>query len=420
MRDKNYAGERQLMSFWELVFLLVMSTGIVALSIDMMLPALPDIGAELGVAEANHRQYVVTSFLVGFGVAQLIYGPLSDAWGRKPVILGALALYIAATVVCSLAWSFESLLAGRFFQGMTIAAARVVGTAVARDLTSGRRMSQVVSVAMMVFMAVPIVAPSLGQLLLFIVPWRGIFVALLIVASVLAIWLAIKLPETLPEQYRRKLDFEQTIAAFRETLRHRQLMGYMLSGAFFFGGLYGMLGTSEQTLAEHFNLGTSWTIAFAIMAGCMAVTNFVNSRLVMQYGQRRLSQGALIGFFTISALHTALILSGIDNLYLFLTLLTMAMMLMGLIAANFNALAMEPVGHVAGTASAVYGFGTGVIGAAIGAAIGQLYNDSTLPLIAGQTLTGLAAFVIVYLTERGQMFGEGTEEGESLHGVQND
>ncbi|WP_421790706.1 multidrug effflux MFS transporter [Hyphobacterium sp.] len=417
MRDKHFAGERQLMSFWELVFLLVMSTGIVALSIDMMLPALPQIATDLELAEENHRQYVVTAFLVGFGFAQLIYGPLSDAWGRKPVILGALILYIAATAICSLAWSFESLLAGRFLQGMTIAAARVVGTAVARDLTSGRRMAQVVSVAMMVFMAVPVIAPSLGQLMLFIVPWRGIFWFLLIAAGALALWLAYKLPETLPEEYRRELNFGQSMALFRDTLRHRQLVGYMLSGAFFFGGLYGMLGSSEQLLAEHFQLGTSWTIAFAIMAGCMAITNFVNSRLVIRYGQRRLSQGALIGFFTISAGHTALILIGLDNLYLFLTLLTMAMMLMGLIAANFNALAMEPVGHIAGTASAVYGFGTGVIGAAIGATIGQLYNDTTLPLIAGQTLTGLAAFGVVYLTERGELFGEGTDDGETAHGV---
>ncbi|MBI1236884.1 MAG: Bcr/CflA family efflux MFS transporter [Alphaproteobacteria bacterium] len=410
MRDSQFAGERQLMTFWQLVTLLVLSTGIVALSIDMMLPALPAIGNDLDLANPNRRQLVITAFLVGFGLAQLIYGPLSDSWGRKPVLLGALGLYIGATVFCLIAWNFEALLFGRLLQGMSIAAARVIGTAIARDLTSGRRMAQVVSMAMMVFMAVPVIAPSLGQAILLIGPWRWIFVFLLVTASGLAIWLCFRLPETLHEEYRRKLDFRDSIRAYRESLRHRAMAGYMLAGAFFFGGLYGLLNSSEQIMAEHFGLGMSWTLAFAGMAACMAITNFINSRLVMRLGQRRLSQGALIGFTVISLAHVALIVFASENLLIFMGLLTLAMMLMGLIAANFNALAMEPVGHVAGTASAAYGFGTGVIGAIIGAVIGQLYNDSTLPLIAGQALTGLAALAVVHFTERGEWFGDGTED----------
>lgn len=410
MQDSEFAGERHLMTFWQLVTLLVLSTGIVALSIDMMLPALPAIGHDLDLANPNRRQLVITAFLVGFGLAQLIYGPLSDSWGRKPVLLGALGLYIAATVFCLIAWDFEILLIGRLLQGMSIAAARVIGTAIARDLTSGRRMAQVVSMAMMVFMAVPVIAPSLGQAILLIAPWRWIFVFLLVTASGLAIWLSIRLPETLHEEYRRKLDFMDSLRAYRESLRHRAMVGYMLAGAFFFGGLYGLLNSSEQIMAEYFGLGTVWTLAFAGMAACMAITNFINSRLVMRLGQRRLSQGALIGFTMISLAHVALIVFATENLLIFMGLLTLAMMLMGLIAANFNALAMEPVGHVAGTASAAYGFGTGVIGAIIGAVIGQLYNDSTLPLIAGQALTGLAALAVVFVTERGEWFGDGTED----------
>jgi len=410
MQDSEFAGERELMTFWQLVTLLVFSTGIVALSIDMMLPALPAIGTDLGLENENDRQLVITAFLVGFGFAQLVYGPLADSWGRKPVLLGSLALYIAATIFCLIAWDFEVLLLGRLLQGMSIAGARVIGTAIARDLTAGRRMAQVVSMAMMVFMAVPVIAPSLGQAILFVGPWRWIFGFLLVTASGLAIWLSFSLPETLREEHRRKLNFMGSIRAYRESLKHRAMVGYMFAGAFFFGGLYGLLNSSEQIMAEHFGLGPSWTLAFAAMAAFMAITNFVNSRLVMRLGQRRLSQGALIGFTIISLAHVALIVFASENLVVFMTLLTLAMMLMGLIAANFNALAMEPVGHVAGTASAAYGFGTGVIGAIIGAVIGQLYNDSTLPLIAGQALTGLAAFTIVYFTERGELFGDGTED----------
>jgi MFS transporter, DHA1 family, multidrug resistance protein len=410
MQKTEFAGERELMSFWQLVTLLVFSTGIVALSIDMMLPALPAIGADLGLRNENNRQLVITAFLVGFGLAQLVYGPLADSWGRKPVLLGALALYILATVFCLVAWDFEVLLFGRLLQGMSIAGARVIGTAIARDLTSGRRMAQIVSMAMMVFMAVPVVAPSLGQAVLIVAPWRWIFVVLLVTASGLAIWLSIRLPETLRPEYRRKLDFRDSVRGYRESLKHRAMVGYMLAGAFFFGGLYGLLNSAEQIMAEHFGLGSVWTLAFAGMAACMAITNFINSRLVMRLGQRRLSQGALIGFSVISILHVAVIVFATENLLIFMGLLTLAMMLMGLIAANFNALAMEPVGHIAGTASAAYGFGTGVIGAFIGAVIGQLYNDSTLPLIAGQAFTGLAAFTIVYLTERGELFGDGTDD----------
>jgi len=410
MQKSEFAGERELMSFWQLVTLLVFSTGIVALSIDMMLPALPAIGTDLGLQNENDRQLVITAFLVGFGLAQLVYGPLADSWGRKPVLLGSLALYILATVFCLIAWDFEVLLFGRLLQGMSIAGARVIGTAIARDLTSGRRMAQIVSMAMMVFMAVPVVAPSLGQAVLIVAPWRWIFVVLLVTASGLAIWLSIRLPETLRPEYRRKLDFRDSIRGYRESLKHRAMVGYMLAGAFFFGGLYGLLNSSEQIMAEHFGLGSVWTLAFAGMAACMAITNFINSRLVMRLGQRRLSQGALIGFSVISILHVAVIVFATENLLIFMGLLTLAMMLMGLIAANFNALAMEPVGHIAGTASAAYGFGTGVIGAIIGAVIGQLYNDSTLPLIAGQAFTGLAAFAIVYITERGELFGDGTDD----------
>lgn len=398
------------MTYWQLVTLLVLSTGIVALTIDMMLPALPAIGRDLQVAGANDQQLVITAFLIGFGVAQLVYGPLSDAWGRKPVLIGALMLYVGATLFCLTAWTFEVLLFGRFLQGMSIAAARVVSIAIARDLTSGRRMAQVVSMAMMVFMAVPVVAPSIGQLVLFVAPWRWIFVILLIAATGLAVWLSMRLPETLHDEYRRKLNLRQTIGVFRETLRHRALVGYALAGACFFGGLYAMLNMAEQLMAQHFGLGTRWTLAFAAMAACMAVTNFANSRLVMRFGQRRLSQVALIGFTLISAGHVLLILGGMDTIWVFLPLLSLAMMLMGLIAANFNALAMEPVGHIAGTASAAYGFGTGVLGALIGMSLGQLYNDTALPLIAGQTVTGLTAFVTVYITEKGELFGEGTAE----------
>jgi len=399
------------MKLGELVALLVAMTAVVALAIDMMLPALGNIAADLGTAHPNDRQYVITTYLLGFSVAQLAYGPLSDAYGRKPVILGALGLFLAATLACMLAQTFETLLLARLLQGAAAAACRVIATAIARDLTSGRRMAEVMSMVMTVFMAVPVLAPSLGQLILFYLPWRGIFAFLMLFAAGLMLWLHFRMPETLHPEHRRKLGFTSSVRGFAEAMTTRLTLGYTLAGAAFFSGLYGFLGSSEQIFAEHFQLGERFPLAFAGIAFGMGITSYANSRLVMRWGQRRLSHSALIAFTAISIIHAGVLAAGVDNLVVFMVLLAAAMALLGLIAANFSAIAMEPVGHIAGTASAAYGFVTGVIASLAGALIGQLYDGTAIPLVTGQALMGALAFVIVLVTERGRLFEN--HEGEA-------
>lgn len=394
-------------SLAELIALIVAMMAMVALSIDMMLPALGTIAADLGVENANDRQYVISTFLIGFGVAQLIYGPLADAFGRKRVFLAALGLYLIATLVCIAAPSFETLLAARFLQGMTAAASRVISVAIARDLTSGRRMAEVMSMVMTVFMIVPVLAPGLGQLILFVAPWRWIFVFLFVFAVFVAVWMTIRLPETLRPEHRRPLKLVPIMQAFWETTQHRLMLGYTLAGGVFFGGLYAFLNSAEQVFAVHFALGEAFPLAFSAVAGAMAVTSFANSRLVGRMGQRRLSHGALIAFTVISLAHTGILLTGYDAFIPYTVLLAASMMLLGLIAANFSALAMEPVGHIAGTASAAYGFVTGVMGGIIGLGIGQLYNGTGLPLVAGQAAMGVIAIGIVLWTEQGRLFQTG-------------
>jgi DHA1 family bicyclomycin/chloramphenicol resistance-like MFS transporter len=404
------ADDGRAMSLGELVALLVAMTAVVALAIDMMLPALDDIAADLGTAHANDRQYVITAYLLGFGVAQLIYGPLSDAYGRKPVILVALSLFLVATLACMLAPSFESLLVARLLQGTAAAACRVIATAIARDLTSGRRMAEVMSMVMTVFMAVPVLAPSLGQLILFYLPWRGVFGFLFLFALALVLWLHFRMPETLHPQYRQKLGLRSSVDGFVEALTTRLMLGYTLAGAAFFSGLYGFLGSSEQIFAEHFELGDRFPLAFAGIAFGMGVTSYANSRLVMRWGQRRLSHGALIAFTVISAVHAVVLAAGIDSLPVFMVMLAAAMALLGLIAANFSAIAMEPVGHIAGTASAAYGFVTGVVASLAGAFIGQLYDGTAVPLVTGQALMGGLAIIIILVTERGRLFENNDSE----------
>ena len=400
----NPAPAPATMSLGELVALLVAMTAVVALAIDMMLPALDDIAADLGTAHENDRQYVLTAYLLGFSAAQLIYGPLADAYGRKPVILGALGLFLAATLACMFAQSFETLLLARLLQGAAAAACRVIATAIARDLTSGRRMAEVMSMVMTVFMAVPVLAPGLGQLILFYLPWRGVFGFLFLFALGLVAWLHFRMPETLHPEYRQKLGFGSSVRGFTEAMTTRLMLGYTLAGAAFFSGLYAFLGSSEQIFAEHFELGDRFPLAFAGIAFGMGITSYINSKLVMRWGQRRLSHGALIAFTAISALHAVLLASGIDNLAVFMVMLAAAMALLGLIAANFSAIAMEPVGHIAGTASAAYGFVTGVVASLAGAFIGQLYDGTAVPLVTGQALMGALAIIIVFVTERGRLF----------------
>ncbi|MBR9824736.1 MAG: multidrug effflux MFS transporter [Alphaproteobacteria bacterium] len=408
MSAQETQDEKLPLPLWELVALFVAMTSLVALAIDMMLPALDDIASDLGVIRQNDQQYVIATYLAGFGASQIFYGPLADRFGRKPVMLTAIGLFITFTVICALTPSFTLLLVARFFQGAAAAASRVMTVAIARDLTSGRRMAEIMSMVMTAFMAVPVLAPGIGQLVLTVFEWRSIFWLLIVFAIGLAFWIHVRLPETLHPEYRKPLDPKSVASAFREAITHRIMLGYTLAALSFFGGLYAFLGSSQQIFVEHFGLGDGhFPLAFAAIAIGMGLTSFINSRLVNRLGQRRLAHGALLAFTAISIIHTIMLLAGVDNLYIFVFTLAAAMALLGLIAANFSSIAMEPMGHIAGTASAAYGFVSGVGAAIIGAVIGQLYNGTAIPLIAGQASLGLMAVIIVYITERGRLCGVG-------------
>ena len=389
---------------------MVAITGLVALSIDMMLPALDDIAEDLAVEAANGQQNVISSYLLGFSIAQIVYGPLSDRFGRKPVMMGAIGVYLLVTLICALTPSFSLLLVARFAQGAAAAASRVITVAIARDLTSGRRMAQIMSLVMTAFMAVPVLAPAMGQVIMVVADWRWIFGALFVFGIILLGWIQIRLPETLHPEYRVPLRVKTTLATFAEALRNRQLLGYTFAAMAFFGGLYAFLGSSQQVFVETYGMGDNqFPLAFAVIATGMGAVSFINSRLVQRLGQRRLAHTALIVFTTFSLIHTAVLLAGVHSTVAFLVLLAITLAALGLIAANFSSIAMEPMGHIAGTAAAAYGVLSGMGGTVIGWSIGQLYDGTAIPLIAGQALMGAAAIAIVLVTERGQLFGSGDE-----------
>jgi DHA1 family bicyclomycin/chloramphenicol resistance-like MFS transporter len=379
-----------------------------ALAIDIMLPALPLIGADLGVAAPNDRQLVIVAYLAGFGSGQLLVGPISDRFGRKPVLFAGLLIYVAGAALSAAAPGFETLLLARVAQGLGSAAPRVVVLAIVRDCYEGRGMARVMSLAMMVFMAVPVLAPALGQVILLAAPWRAIFAVLALFAATLLAVCVTRLPETLAPERRRGLRPASLAQGLGHVLRSRQTMGYALAAGVFFGALFGFLASSQQILAELYGLGVWFPAVFAVVALAMGAMNFVNSRMVERLGMRLLSHGALAGFTVLSGALSLIALRGAPPIWLFLLMLGGAMMLIGLVFANFNALAMEPQAAVAGLASSFIGGFTTLIGAGIGFLIGAAYDGTVLPLTLGYAGCGLGALAILAVTERGRLFAQGS------------
>ncbi|MEQ1820559.1 MAG: multidrug effflux MFS transporter [Terricaulis sp.] len=393
------------LSTFELVAMVASLSALNALAIDIMLPALPQIGASFNLTDDNDRQLVVVCYVALFGISQLVYGPLADAFGRRSVLIYALGIYIAGSILCVFAPNFELFLAARALQGVGAAATRVIATAVVRDVTEGRRMAQVMSMAMTVFMIVPIVAPSLGQLILFVAPWRWIFGALLIYALIVLAWALLRLPETLAPENRRPFNPPAIIGAYAMVLRERQTVGYMIATTFVTACLFGYITSSEQLFVDVYNLGPAFPLAFASIAIAISFGTFMNSRLVVRHGMRRLSHIMIIGF-TLGALALALIAQlGLATFPVFTAMLALTFAMFGLIASNFNALAMEPVGRVAGSASAIYGAVTATGGAIIGAIIGRAFDGTIVPFAIGLAASGAATLVAVLWTERGKLFG---------------
>jgi MFS transporter, DHA1 family, multidrug resistance protein len=393
------------MSFIEFVAMVAALMALNALAIDVMLPALQEIGVSLAVADENHRQTVLSAYLVGFGAGQLLIGSVSDRFGRRPVLIFGLALYIAAAAVCAIAPTFEALLVARVLQGLASAAPRVVTISIVRDSYGGPRMAKVMSLSMMVFMAVPVVAPSVGQLVILVASWRMIFVLLTLYGLVMMAWTWLRLPETLKPSDRRSFAPRQLLRSFGEVIATRQTSCYAIAGGLMFGAIFSFLVSAQQIFTDIFRLGPYFPLAFAGVAAVMSMASFLNSRLLGRLGMRRISHAAVLSF-TALALCT-MILARLDALVfpVFMVLLAGIMFLLGLIFSNFNSLAMEPQAHIAGTASSVFGSITTLIASVIGYVVGQAYDGTLVPLTTGYFVFGLATLGTLLVAERGRLFG---------------
>lgn len=389
--------------FREFVVLMAALMAVNALAIDSMLPALPNIGHDLGVSEQNRRQWVIGSYLLGFGGAQLFVGTLSDRYGRKPVLLASLSLYVFCSFAAAWAQSFELLIAARIVQGLGAAASRVLTVSIIRDCYSGRRMAQVMSLAFIVFLIMPAIAPAMGQAVILAASWRWIFGGLGVFAAVLIGWVVLRLPETLAPQNRLPIEIGRIAGAMYTVVTTRVAVGYTLATSLVLGGLFGFINSIQQIFSEVFGWPRLFTAAFAVMALSMAAASFINSRIVLRHGMRRISHAALIGFAVCAFTNLATALSGLQTVWSFSALMAGIMFCFGMSAPNFGAMAMEPVGRIAGTASSLQGFVTIVGGALLGAAIGQSFNGTTVPMLAGFSILSLCAIAVVWVTE-GRLF----------------
>ncbi len=387
----------------EFVAMMALMMALNALAIDVMLPGLPQIAAALGAPDANAQQLIITLYFVGLGAGSLLHGPLADRFGRRPVILWSLAGYVACALVCGLATDWAQLLGLRVLHGLFGAATGVVATAVVRDRTSGDEMAKLMSMIFLIFMVVPIVAPSVGQAVLWVASWRWVFLLLAAMGTLMALWIWARLPETLAPEDVAPIVPGVLARNWWTVATHRGAMAYMLGSAIAMGANFGFLNSSQQIIAGTFGRADIFTLVFACVAAGMAAANYSNSRLVLRFGARRVSQTALLAFILLSAVQWVLALTG-ETLVMFLIVVGLNMSMIGFIGANFSSIAMQPFGHIAGTASSFQNSARTLLSALIGGVIGQSYDGTTEPLALGYVLCGLVALACILWGERGRLF----------------
>jgi DHA1 family bicyclomycin/chloramphenicol resistance-like MFS transporter len=375
-----------------------------AFAIDSMIPALADIGRSLHVAHENDQQLVVIAYFIGFASTQLLWGPLADRFGRKPVLAIGVALYGAFALLCAFAWSFPLLIAGRVAMGASAAVTRVLVVAMVRDLFEAEAMARVMSLVFMVFMLVPVLAPNIGQLILLFAPWRAIFVVIAVYASIMLTWSWLRLPETLHPEFRRSLDWRQTFGAIGQTISDPQSRGYTLAITVSFSALVAYISSIQQIIFDAFHEGRFIGLVFACIAAPMALASYLNSRVVGRFGLRRVGHSAALAFMVVTAIHAAVALAGLETLWTFILLQGLTMGCFAFTSSNLGTLAMEHMAPIAGTASSVQGVVSTIGAAGIGFLIGQQFDGTAMPFVVGTAACAAGGFLLIVLTEPKRLF----------------
>ena len=391
--------------FVTLCALLMAST---AFAIDIVLPAMLIIGDALGAGNENAAQWLVSAYLIPFAFGQLIFGPLADRFGRRPVVLFGIVVYTIASALSVLASDFTTLLIMRGVAGFGAASGRVAVVAIVRDCFAGRDMASVMSLVMMIFMVVPIVAPLAGQVLTEAISWHAIFSFMALFGVFLLAWIGLRLPETLDPRNRNSLGFQSLLHAFAVVVSNRSALFYALAMSIFFGSLFGFVNSAPQIYTQTYDLGVWFPAAFSLGGAFVAVASHTNSTMVQRLGMRRLSHGALLSFIGLGIVMLAVsaFFHGRPPVAVIIVGTSAMFFCFGFIGTNFNALAMEPLGAHAGMASAIFGFLQMAVAGSVGAIIGQFYNGTAIPLLVGFVCCGLMSLGCVLWAERGRLLNE--------------
>jgi MFS transporter, DHA1 family, multidrug resistance protein len=388
----------------EFVALMASTMALNALAIDAMLPAFPAIGASLDVENANSLQYIITAYMLSNAVGSLVAGPLADRFGRRPMLLLSIFFSAMGGLASAIVTSFDALLIVRAVHGFFAAGLGVLAVSVIRDRYEGDKMARLMSVIIIIFLAVPVVAPTMGQLVISIAGWREIFHVLAACGALVFIWVYLRLPETLHPEYRQEIKVTTIVRNWREVVTDRLGFGYMMGAGIIMGGLFGFLNSAPQIFADSFGAASLFPYCFAIVAGTMALANFSNSRIVERFGARRVSHMALMVYIVLSLCQLAAALLTHEPLWLFVGIVALNMGMVGFTGSNFGSIAMEPFGRIAGSAASFQSFARMALASLIGALTGQRFDGTTLPLAEGFVIAGIVGLGFILWAEHGRLF----------------
>ncbi|EAR11259.1 multidrug effflux MFS transporter [Reinekea blandensis] len=380
----------------EFIALVALITSLVALSIDAMLPALPNIASDLVVSDYRQTQWVITSLIFGMSFGQMVFGPLSDAFGRKFAILSGIALFSVGSVLSMMATSLPMLIAGRVLQGLGVSGPRIASMALVRDKYVGDQMARVMSFVMMVFILVPMLAPIVGQQILNLWGWREIFALFIVLSTIAAVWLGVRQPETLMPESRRPFHVGQIARTALMVVRHPRVLGFSVAAGFVFGGLLSYVASAQAIFQGIYGLGDDFPYYFAALAFGLGCASLVNGSLVVRFGSLRLSLLGLIGMLCLAALLSliAAFNQGIPPLSLFMGIGFLMFFCVGILFGNLNSLAMVPLGRMAGIGAAVVGSVSNVVAVLVSGLVGWFFNDTLLPILIGIMFSAAASLAI--------------------------
>jgi len=393
----------------ELMWMMAMLMALNAFGIDAILPALDSLAADLAVP-GNDRQFVIGVYLLTAGMGSLVPGALADRFGRRPILLGSVAVYIVLSVLSAVAPTYDALIAVRAAQGFFAAGIVALPPAIIRDRVGGDKMARMMSLIFVIFLMVPAVAPTIGEGILQLGSWRAIFGAMAVLGVVMGLWVHLRLPESLTEENRQPIQPRTIAANMGRALVMPSVAGYVIGSALVFGALFGFINSSQQLITGTFGAGNIFPLVFGICAGSMALASWSNSRIVERFGARRVSHTALFAFIAVSAVQVMFAFQPEEQLCHFVPLMAINMALLGFIGSNFGAIAMNPFFAIAGAASSAHGFVRMTTAALLGGAIGYAYDGTARPLALALLASGLACLVLVLLSEKGKLFGPSDAE----------